>query len=138
MPNTVDTRKHCKVGLRACNNLLQPRKTKMYRGGCRRLLHALNPTLQCVLVSTVFGTVSSLHLTSLLMIFNLFQSFFPAIGMPNDTLGRIACACACGTCNGSCDIHIRIYVHARSGGLGSCLVKVPGLFCIQRIMHTRK
>ena len=29
MPKTVDTRKHCKVGLRACNNLPQPRKTKM-------------------------------------------------------------------------------------------------------------
>ena len=29
MPKTVDTRKHCKVGLRACNNLQQPRKTKM-------------------------------------------------------------------------------------------------------------
>ena len=29
MPKTVDTRKHCKVGLRACNNLPQPPKTKM-------------------------------------------------------------------------------------------------------------
>ena len=29
VPKTVDTRKHCKVGLRACNNLPQPRKTKM-------------------------------------------------------------------------------------------------------------
>ena len=29
MPKTVDTRKHFKVGLRACNNLQQPRKTKM-------------------------------------------------------------------------------------------------------------
>ena len=40
-------------------------------GGCGRLLRALNPTLQCFLVSTVFGTVSSLHLTSFLMIFTL-------------------------------------------------------------------
>ena len=29
VPKTVDTRQHCKVGLRACNNLPQPRKTKM-------------------------------------------------------------------------------------------------------------
>ena len=39
--------------------------------GSGRLLHALNHTLQCFLVSTVFGTVSSLHLTSFLMIFTL-------------------------------------------------------------------
>ena len=36
-----------------------------------RLLHALNHTLQWLLVSTVFGTVSSLHLISFLMIFTL-------------------------------------------------------------------
>ena len=29
VPKTVDTRKHCKVGLRACNNLPQPQKTEM-------------------------------------------------------------------------------------------------------------
>ena len=29
VPKTVDTRKHCKIGLRACNNLPKPRKTKM-------------------------------------------------------------------------------------------------------------
>ena len=29
IPKTVDTRRHCKVGLRACNNLLQPQKPKM-------------------------------------------------------------------------------------------------------------
>ena len=29
VPKTVDTRKHCKVGLRACNNLPQPRKTRI-------------------------------------------------------------------------------------------------------------
>ena len=33
-------------------------------GGCRRLLYALNLTLQCLLVSIAFGPVSSLHLTS--------------------------------------------------------------------------
>ena len=29
VPKTVDTRKHCKVGLRACNNLPQPQKTRI-------------------------------------------------------------------------------------------------------------
>ena len=41
--------------------------------GCGRLLHALNHTLQWLLVSTVFGTVSSLHLISFLMIFTLVE-----------------------------------------------------------------
>ena len=29
VPKTVGTRSHCKVWLRACNNLPQPQKTKM-------------------------------------------------------------------------------------------------------------
>ena len=29
VPKTVDTRSHCKVWLRACNNLPQPQKTEM-------------------------------------------------------------------------------------------------------------
>ena len=80
VPKTVDTRKHCKVGLRACNNLPQPPLYIFVFRGCGRLLHALNPTLQCFLVSTVFGTVSSLHLTSFLMIFTLVyvQSYRPS------------------------------------------------------------
>ena len=64
VPKTVDTRKYYKVGLRACNNLPQPPPYICVFRGCGRLLHALNPTLQCFLVSTVFGMVSSLHLTS--------------------------------------------------------------------------
>ena len=40
---------------------------------------------------------------------------------------------------GSCDDKYGALLNGnRSGGLGSCLVKVPGLFCIQRIMHARK
>ena len=73
VPKTVDTRSHCKVWLRACNNLPQPQKTEMLGGGCGRLLHALNHTLQWLLVSTVFGTVSSLHLN---FIFNDFYTCF--------------------------------------------------------------
>ena len=61
---TVDTRSHCKVWLRACNNLPQPPPYISFFWGCGRLLHALNHTLQWLLVSTVFGTVSSLHLIS--------------------------------------------------------------------------
>ena len=76
VPKTVDTRKHCKVGLRACNNNPQPPPYIFVFRGCGRLLHALNPTLQCFLVSTVFGTVSPLHLTSFLMIFTLFSPIF--------------------------------------------------------------
>ena len=71
VPKTVDTRSHCKVWLRACNNLPQPPPYILFFWGCGRLLHALNHTLQWLLVSTVFGTVSSLHLISFLMIFTL-------------------------------------------------------------------
>ena len=71
VPKTVDTRSHCKVWLRACNNLPQPPPYISVFWGCGRLLHALNHTLQWLLVSTVFGTVSSLHLISFLMIFTL-------------------------------------------------------------------
>ena len=40
---------------------------------------------------------------------------------------------------GSCDDEYGALLNGnRSGGLGSRLVKVPGLFCIQRIMHARK
>ena len=63
VPKTIDTRRDCKVGLRACNNLPQPPPYILLFRGCGRLLHALNPTLQCLLVSIVFCTVSSLHLT---------------------------------------------------------------------------
>ena len=70
VPKTVDTRRHCKIGLRACNNLPQPPPyTSLVFGGCGRLLHALNPILQCLLVSTIGGTVSSLHLTSFLHLY---------------------------------------------------------------------
>ena len=62
VPKTVDTRSHCKVWLRACNNLPQPPPYILVFWGCGRLLHALKHTLQWPLVSTVFGTVSSLHL----------------------------------------------------------------------------
>ena len=73
VPKTIDTRSHCKVWLRACNNLPQSPPYISVFWGCGRLLHALNHTLQWLLVSIVFGTVSSLHLISFLMIFTLVQ-----------------------------------------------------------------
>ena len=69
VPKTVDTRRHYEVDLTACNNLLQPRPYISFFWGCGRLLHALKSTLQCPLVSTGFGMVSSLHPTSFLMNF---------------------------------------------------------------------
>ena len=71
VPKTVHTRSHCKVWLRACNNLPQPPPYILVFWGCGRLLHALNHTLQWLLVCTEFGTVSSLHLISFLMLFTL-------------------------------------------------------------------
>ena len=71
MPKTGDTRSHCEVELTVCNNLPQPPSLHLGFGGCGRLLHTVNSTSQCLLVSPVFGTVSSLHPTSFLMIFIL-------------------------------------------------------------------
>ena len=69
VPKTGDTRRHCEVELTVCNNLPQPPSLVYisFFGGCGRLLHTVNSTSQCLLVSPVFGTVSSLHPTSLLV-----------------------------------------------------------------------
>ena len=64
VPKTVDTRSHMQ-------QFPQPPPYISVFWGCGRLLHALNHTLQWLLVSTVFGMVSSLHLISFLMIFTL-------------------------------------------------------------------
>ena len=64
VPKTGDTRRHCEVELTVCNNLPQPPPYISFFGGCGRLLHTVNSTSQCLLVSPVFGTVSSLHPTS--------------------------------------------------------------------------
>ena len=88
VPKTVDTRRHCKVGLRACNNLLQPPKIKDVGRGLRKIVACSQSSSQCLLVSTVFGTVSSLHPTSFLMIFTLFLLIFSAISMANTHWAR--------------------------------------------------
>ena len=54
--------------LTVCNNLPQPPSLYLVFWGLRKIV---NSTSQCLLVSPVFGTVSSLHPTSFLMIFIL-------------------------------------------------------------------
>ena len=45
VPNTADTRSHCKVWSRPCNNLPQPPPYISVFWGCGRLLHV--PTIPC-------------------------------------------------------------------------------------------
>ena len=49
MPKTIDTRRHCEVGVRVCNHLPQ---LPLYIGVCRRLFHTRTPSSQGLLVST--------------------------------------------------------------------------------------
>ena len=53
------------VGMTPCQKLLKQ------EGTARRIVACSQSSSQCLLVSTVFGTVSSLHPTSFLMIFTL-------------------------------------------------------------------
>ena len=82
MPKTVDTRRHCKVGLRACTNLLQPPTQSLYLGfwGLQKIIASSQPyivaTLWCLLVSTAFGVVSSLYLTLFLQVNQKFFAFY--------------------------------------------------------------
>ena len=50
VPKTGDTRRHCEVELTIFRN---PQKTRCREGGCGRLLHTVNSTSQCLLVSPV-------------------------------------------------------------------------------------
>ena len=45
-PKTVDTRSHCKVWLRACNNLPQPPPYISFLGGLRKIVACSQPYLQ--------------------------------------------------------------------------------------------
>ena len=45
VPKTVDTRKHCKVGLRACNNLPQPPSLHLCFSGLRKIVACSQPYL---------------------------------------------------------------------------------------------
>ena len=57
-------------------------KSQRCREGVVKIV-ACSQSSQCLLVSTVFGTVSSLHPTSFLMIFTLVPLIFSAISMVN-------------------------------------------------------
>ena len=45
VPKTVDTRSHCKVWLRACNNLPQPPPYISFFGGLRKIVACSQPYL---------------------------------------------------------------------------------------------
>ena len=81
VPKTVDTKRQ--GGVRACNNLPQPPKTKMYNNivgiGLRKIVACSHSSSQCLLVSTVFGTVSSLHPTSFFILVSLI--FYPGLAL---------------------------------------------------------
>ena len=70
VPKTGDTRRHCEVDLTQSSTT--PKKRDVGRGVAEDccILSTL-PRMQCLLVSLVFGRVSSLHPTSFLMIFFL-------------------------------------------------------------------
>ena len=65
VPKTVETREHATIFR---NPLL------FGFWGLRNIVACSQSSLQCLLVSTVFGTVSSLHPTSFLMIFTLLST----------------------------------------------------------------
>ena len=50
--------------------------------GLRKIVACSHSSSQCLLVSTVFGTVSSLHPTSFLMIFTLVKYQAPSTSSP--------------------------------------------------------
>ena len=110
--------------MRACNNLPQPPKTKMYIGiGLRKIVACSHSSSQCLLVSTVFGTVSSLHPTSFLMIFITLVSLLFLFRLSLDCSAqrdairsiaryihvrtRIAYTYAHAYCAGSCDVYVQ-------------------------------
>ena len=49
----------------------------LHFGGLRKIVACSHSSSQCLFVSTVFGTVSSLHPTSFLMIFTLVEPNIP-------------------------------------------------------------
>ena len=69
--------------------------------GLRKIVACFHSSSQCLLVSTVFGTVSSLHPTSFLMIFytcNYYvQRFFPLLWLHTVVRSRINFM-GCSTC----------------------------------------
>ena len=74
MRKTVDTRRHCKGGLRARDNLSQPPKTKNVGRGLWKCSQTYLAAPSCI-YSFWHGVISTSH-----FIFNDFNSFFLALG----------------------------------------------------------
>ena len=68
VPKTSNTRRPCKVGLRVCNNILQPPLYISVFWGLRKIVAYSQSYLAG---PSCFGTVSSLYPSSFLMIFTL-------------------------------------------------------------------
>ena len=77
VPKTVETRRHCEVGLRAI--FRNPQETS-----CREGVQKI------VVWSQSYLTVPSIHPTSFLMIFTLVSLIFPSHKRGQDTLGSLA------------------------------------------------
>ena len=85
--------------------------------GLRKIVECSHSSSQCLLVSTVFGTVSSLHPTSFLMIFILVSLiFYPLTAVRGEmpyVVRRIAYpytyahAYCARELNGSCDVYVQ-------------------------------
>ena len=73
------TRRPLRGGVRAYNNLPQPPKTKDVGIGLRKIVACSHSSSQCLLVPTVFGTVSSLHPTSIFILVSLI--FYPGLAL---------------------------------------------------------
>ena len=90
MPKTVDTRRHSE----SMQQSSATPKNQDVGIGLRKIVACSHSSSQCLLVSTVFGTVSSLHPTSFLMIFILVSRiFYPGLALTvacGDTHMRIA------------------------------------------------
>ena len=65
------TEKALRGGLRACDNLPQPPITEDVGIGLQKIVLCSQSSSQCLLVSRVFGMVSSLHPTLFICLFHM-------------------------------------------------------------------
>ena len=84
MPKTVGKRRHCEENGEHATIFRNPKNQDVGRG-LRKIVACSPSSSQCLLVPTVFGTVSSIHPISFLMIFILVLQFFYA-GLAFDTI----------------------------------------------------
>ena len=111
--------------MRACNNLPQPNPYIFGFWGLRKIVACSQSSSQCLLVSTVFGMVSSLHPTSFLMIFTLVYS---RVRECQQVSSMQAYSCILRVCASSSVDRSWIYTHSVNGrGLETYCV---ALYCI--------